>query len=177
MDKQVIRLEQTRLKKRILKLIDSCEYCGDTTKEILQLHHIKQVAEGGTNDIDNIIVLCPNCHTKAHRGLIKESELKALAHTALYEKAIPSKPLKSNNLASKIKTLLKLSNASHAGLAKHLGISKQALSNKFYRGSFSGADLIKIADYTKTKFCFKSGNSIICLSPNDLKEDKQEAIC
>ena len=168
MDKQIIRLEQASLKKRILKLIDYCEYCGDTTKEILQLHHIKQVAEGGTNDIDNIIVLCPNCHSKAHRGLIKEFELKALAHTALYEKAIPSKPLKSNNLASKIKTLLKLSNASHAGLAKHLGISKQALSNKFYRGSFSGVDLIKVADCVGCELCFVAGNSKVSLETSDI---------
>ena len=150
MDKQVIRLEQTRLKKRILKLIDSCEYCGDTTKEILQLHHIKQVAEGGTNDVDNIIVLCPNCHTKAHRGLIKESELKALAHTALYEKAIPSKPLKSNRKATGFKLLIKGKLAENGlnltKLAVKLGTQPQNLSNKLNRGSITYDDAQTIAD-------------------------------
>ena len=116
----------------------------------MQLHHIKQVAEGGTNDIDNIIVLCPNCHTKAHRGLIKESELKALAHTALYEKAIPSKPLKSNRKATEFELLIKGKLAENGlnltKLAEMLGTSHSNVSQRLKRGSFSSLELYHIAD-------------------------------
>ncbi len=50
-------------------------------------------------------------------------------------------------ISSKIKALLNLKNQEQVKLAHHLGISKQALSNKFYRDSFSAEDLIKIADF------------------------------
>lgn len=48
-------------------------------------------------------------------------------------------------VSDKIKALLKIRRKGNADLAEYLGISTQALSNKLYRGSFSAADLIKIA--------------------------------
>ena len=76
-------------------------------------------------------------------------------------------------ISAKIKSLLKMQNAEHAGLAEHLGISKQALSNKFFRDSFSGSDLIKVADYLKCKLCFISGESQVSLEPSDLKSTEE----
>ena len=32
----------------------------------IQLHHIVPLAEGGTDEIDNAIALCPNCHDEVH---------------------------------------------------------------------------------------------------------------
>lgn len=32
-----------------------------------EIHHIKSVKEGGGNEIDNLILLCPNHHRMAHR--------------------------------------------------------------------------------------------------------------
>ena len=61
-------------------------------------------------------------------------------------------------ISSKIKALLNLSGKDKAGLAEYLNISKQALSNKFYRDSFSGADLIKISEYTGCPLAFLSDN-------------------
>ncbi len=57
-------------------------------------------------------------------------------------------------ISGKVKALLNIKDKDHAGLAKHLGISKQALSNKFYRDSFSAADLIKISDYIGCPLAF-----------------------
>lgn len=76
-------------------------------------------------------------------------------------------------VSSKIKALLQLSGKDHAGLAAHLGISGQALSNKFYRDSFSAADLIKIAEYTECPLAFlsKDGNQIH-FDISDLKRNK-----
>jgi hypothetical protein len=32
----------------------------------LEVHHIKYLSKGGTDTIDNVIALCPNCHRKIH---------------------------------------------------------------------------------------------------------------
>ncbi len=74
------------------------------------------------------------------------------------------------SVSSKVKAVLSLSSKDHSGLASYLGISTQALSNKFYRDSFSAADLIKVAEYCGTALCFVSndGNKVV-IDSNDLK--------
>lgn len=73
-------------------------------------------------------------------------------------------------ISTKIKALLNLSGKDHAGLAAHLEISKQALSNKFYRDSFSAADLVKVAEYTESclSFVFPDGNKVV-VDSSDIK--------
>jgi len=41
-----------------------CTICGAPW---LELHHIVEISEGGETAFDNLIVLCPNCHTRVHR--------------------------------------------------------------------------------------------------------------
>ena len=73
-------------------------------------------------------------------------------------------------ISSKIKALLTLKGKDHAGLADHLGISYQALSNKFYRNSFSADDLIKISAYLECELAFVVDSSQrITLTDDDLK--------
>jgi len=43
----------------------------------INLHHLDQVSEGGDNTIDNLIALCPNCHTLHHQGNIPHESLRA----------------------------------------------------------------------------------------------------
>lgn len=57
-------------------------------------------------------------------------------------------------ISNKIKSLLKLKGKNNAGLAGHLGISVQALSNKLYRDSFSAADLIKVSAFLGVELAF-----------------------
>mgnify|MGYP005822692173 FL=1 len=73
-------------------------------------------------------------------------------------------------VSTKVKAVLSLSGKDHAGLASRMGISSQALSNKFYRDSFSAADLVKVADYCEIDLCFmsKDGNKVV-VDTNDLK--------
>jgi len=53
-----------------------CERCGfDIT---IDVHHIVLQSTGGTNEEDNLISLCPNCHRMAHMGLISDNELYKL---------------------------------------------------------------------------------------------------
>lgn len=76
-------------------------------------------------------------------------------------------------IASKVKALLNLKGKDHAGLAAHFGISSQALSNKFYRDSFSAEDLIKVAEYVGVPLAFiVDENMQIVLDAEDLKHKK-----
>lgn len=75
------------------------------------------------------------------------------------------------SIADKVKGLLASNGKDHAGLAATLGISKQALSNKFYRDSFTIADLIAIAEYTGCILAFSSNSgSITVLDKQDIKQ-------
>ncbi|MCL2293244.1 MAG: helix-turn-helix transcriptional regulator [Spirochaetes bacterium] len=76
-------------------------------------------------------------------------------------------------ISGKVKALLKLRDKNNKGLAEYLGISEQALSNKLYRNSYSGEDLIKIAAYLECEIAFIAGDTKIALSLDDLKTDKK----
>ncbi len=42
----------------------------------LEVHHIVDEKEGGSNKLDNLIVLCPYCHDLAHRHEIPDKEMR-----------------------------------------------------------------------------------------------------
>jgi len=39
-----------------------------TGEPYLEIHHIVPLSQGGSDTIDNVIALCPNCHRKRHYG-------------------------------------------------------------------------------------------------------------
>lgn len=43
-----------------------CACCGNDTLKILNVHHIIERCNGGSDEEDNLIVLCPNCHAEVH---------------------------------------------------------------------------------------------------------------
>lgn len=50
-----------------------CQLCGEkapfytkNNKPYLEAHHLKWLSKGGTDTIDNVVALCPNCHRKMH---------------------------------------------------------------------------------------------------------------
>lgn len=47
---------------------EKCEKCGHDNKNILQVHHIIEKSDGGTDDEKNLLILCPNCHYTHHLG-------------------------------------------------------------------------------------------------------------
>ena len=49
-----------------------CEVCNDVAVDV---HHIKYKARGGTDEIENLIALCRNCHNKAHNEELTEKQL------------------------------------------------------------------------------------------------------
>lgn len=50
-----------------------CQYCGKKApfkdkngNPYLEEHHVKRLADGGSDEIGNIVAICPNCHRKFH---------------------------------------------------------------------------------------------------------------
>ena len=43
----------------------------------LDIHHLEYVSEGGGDSPDNLLALCPNCHSLHHRGHIPIESLRA----------------------------------------------------------------------------------------------------
>jgi len=53
-----------------------CEWCDERT-DSPEIHHIEPRSEGGPNEYDNLIALCPMCHSKADKGGISKAKLRA----------------------------------------------------------------------------------------------------
>jgi 5-methylcytosine-specific restriction protein A len=53
-----------------------CELCSKSSPfhdslniPYMEVHHVKQLAEGGSDTIYNAVALCPNCHREMHYGM------------------------------------------------------------------------------------------------------------
>jgi hypothetical protein len=56
-----------RLKKQLfLTRPKKCNRCDFDKYEILHVHHIIEKSNGGTDDLNNLELLCPNCHYWHH---------------------------------------------------------------------------------------------------------------
>lgn len=68
-------------------ILHECGYkCGNPSCRMiltLEIHHLEQVADGGTNEPTNLLALCPNCHTLHHNGIIPIESLRAWKHLLL----------------------------------------------------------------------------------------------
>ncbi len=51
-------------------------------KPFLEVHHIHYLSRGGSDTIDNVVALCPNCHRKIHQ-LELEEDIKKIKDRAL----------------------------------------------------------------------------------------------
>lgn len=49
-----------------------CESCGEDSLP-LHVHHIQELAAGGSNELDNLQCLCENCHNDIHSGLLSKN--------------------------------------------------------------------------------------------------------
>ena len=72
-ERKVIKKTYLSYSKEKKTLGTKCAICNFDT--VIHLHHIKAVSNGGDNSIKNLIVLCPNHHAMADRGIISSEEL------------------------------------------------------------------------------------------------------
>ena len=63
---KISRLTGNNKKKAISYLGAKCSICGDSNRNHLIIHHLKQVCDGGTNIKNNCVCLCYNCHSDVH---------------------------------------------------------------------------------------------------------------
>lgn len=66
----------------------TCQICGKKHTR-LEVHHIIYRSQGGTNDENNLITLCEDCHKKVHNGILtinkkpKKMSLKHATHMSI----------------------------------------------------------------------------------------------
>lgn len=70
----VVYYRNPYIKEMVKQIADGkCQMCGknapfyDTNnKPYLEEHHVKRLADGGEDTMDNVVAICPNCHKKVH---------------------------------------------------------------------------------------------------------------
>ncbi len=77
-----------------------CEGCGHNAPFIrndgtpyLEVHHVRWLAEGGPDSIDNAIALCPNCHRRLHSGDDRAAFRRKIISLVARIKDFPKKPV------------------------------------------------------------------------------------
>lgn len=72
---------------------NACPFCGEGNVLSLLIHHIKPLAEGGKDELPNLILVCGNCHGKIHGEDISTKEVvekkRSLQLGAGRQKALP----------------------------------------------------------------------------------------
>ena len=64
--KKFYNYQWRRLRERFLQKNPLCEMCKEQGRYTIamEVHHIKPLSEGGTNDLNNLMALCKSCHSK-----------------------------------------------------------------------------------------------------------------
>ena len=72
----------------------TCQYCGRTAPDvILEVDHIKPVAEGGTNDLINLVTSCMDCNRGKGKRELSDTSAVKVQHEQLKELAKKSEQL------------------------------------------------------------------------------------
>jgi hypothetical protein len=85
---------------RIAVLVEAGYRCAVPTRHTtlaLDLHHMVEVYKGGGNAIDNLLALCPTCHSMYHRGYVPQQAIRQWKErlVALYKGEVPGQPSSS----------------------------------------------------------------------------------
>lgn len=74
------------VKKWVLSQADGrCECCGELAPftndkgcPFLEVHHLRTLADGGSDKVTNAVAVCPNCHRELHFGVNRSVMLKQM---------------------------------------------------------------------------------------------------
>ena len=98
----------------------TCQCCGKKNCR-LEVHHIKFRSNGGTDDEENLITLCEDCHKGVHAGIVvlnkKSKKSKGLKH-ATHMSIIRSRLLKEYPNAIETFGFVTAENRNHLNLEK-----------------------------------------------------------
>jgi hypothetical protein len=68
-------------------------FCRSEGDPFLEVHHVRPLAEGGPDTVDNAIAVCTNCHRELHHGARRESLRDHMIANAVRLVDHPIKPL------------------------------------------------------------------------------------
>lgn len=77
------KIPQAVRDKVLVEVHHQCVRCFSDAPEV-DIHHIVPVAKGGTNEEENLVVLCPTCHRLAHRYHLTARQLNLYKRNALF---------------------------------------------------------------------------------------------
>jgi hypothetical protein len=72
-----------------------CAVCGST--ENLEIHHVLPLIKGGTNDFNNLLVVCQEHHKQLHGKIHRRTSDNGRPRIATYEESIPVLKMYFNN--------------------------------------------------------------------------------
>lgn len=68
---ELIKNYRNEISRNRVKLINyhenKCDVCAMDYKQLLEIHHILPLQQGGNNSLNNISCVCPNCHSILHK--------------------------------------------------------------------------------------------------------------
>lgn len=75
----------------------TCQACGEDApfvgndgEPFLEVHHLHRVSDGGVDDPENVVAVCPNCHREIHHGRDGNKINRALVEEAAARNERPS---------------------------------------------------------------------------------------
>lgn len=83
-----------------------CEACGceapfrtEQGDPYLEVHHLRRLADGGSDTVDNVVALCPSCHREVHLG--ENADRMRLQLLELRSRDSPVTPARTSRLTSR----------------------------------------------------------------------------
>jgi hypothetical protein len=76
--REILLYNINRMSYKLLADKNQCYFCGvrnDRTnksfRNLIEVHHIVEQNQGGSNEPNNLVPCCSNCHSKVHMNLIQ----------------------------------------------------------------------------------------------------------
>ena len=78
--------EWPRLRRRVLiRDRHTCQDCKRQGLRRVEVHHLVHLRDGGTDDMENLILLCYDCHRKRHASVGRRDTTRSAWAALLYK--------------------------------------------------------------------------------------------
>ena len=75
-----------RLRRRVLtRDRHQCQDCRRQGLARVEVHHTRHLADGGTDDLENLVTLCYDCHRARHASAGRRGDTREAWATLLYK--------------------------------------------------------------------------------------------
>ncbi|NOR71292.1 MAG: hypothetical protein GQ532_16600 [Methylomarinum sp.] len=74
-DAAVVAYAFNRAKGVCESCLEKSPFLKTNNEPYLEVHHLKRLSDGGSDQISNVVAICPNCHRELHSGINKKKLL------------------------------------------------------------------------------------------------------